>query len=82
MKTFSEVIDKFGIGPLSSILGVEDSHIRTMKARDSIPPEYWGPIIEAAPERGIDGLDWKLLRSLRDTRFAPDMPSRTSVSAK
>lgn len=68
-ETFSQVVDAFGIGALAQLLGVEESHIRTMKARNSIPPEYWGVIIEAAPSREIEGLTFAALREMRTARF-------------
>lgn len=70
MRSFSEIIDKFGAAVLARILKVDESHVRTMKARDSIPPEYWGPVVDNAPEYGIEGLDHHKLRRLRKSRFA------------
>lgn len=57
MQTFASIIDAFG-GPVpfSQAVGVPDSHARTMKARDSIPIEYWQATIDAARERKLDGL--------------------------
>lgn len=69
MNTFSDIIDAFGIAVVAEILGIEESHVRVMKARDSIPPEYWGVLIEQAVKRGIKGLDYRRLRRLRAVRF-------------
>lgn len=72
MKSFASVIDAFGVKVLAELIGVKESHVRVMKARGSIPAEYWGVLIEAAPARGIAGLDFALLRRLRSEKFAPE----------
>lgn len=72
MHSFSEIVDRFGIAALAALLKTDESHVRVMKTRDSIPPEYWGALIEAAPERGIDGLTYPLFRELRSARFNKD----------
>lgn len=69
MRTFSDLIDEFGVADLAKILKVDESHVRTMKARDSVPPEYWGQIIEEAPKHRVRGVSWKTLKALRDSRF-------------
>ena len=69
MKTFSEIFDKFPVADLASLLGVAESHVRTMKARNSIPPEHWGPILEAAPHYDLGGLSYHALKSMRRERF-------------
>ncbi|PZR88383.1 MAG: hypothetical protein DI537_23890 [Stutzerimonas stutzeri] len=71
MDSFSSVIDAFGVKAVAEVLGLKDSHVRVMKARGSIPAEYWGLLIEAAPERGVDGLDFALFRRLRTEKFSP-----------
>ncbi len=69
MESFSELIDKLGVGRLAVVLDVDESHLRTMKARDSVPPEYWGPIIDEARAQRVAGVDWKSLKALRTERF-------------
>jgi hypothetical protein len=69
MRTFSDVIEAFGVAVVADILKLEESHVRVMKTRESIPPEYWGALLEAAPRRGIRGLDYEKLRRLRRARF-------------
>jgi hypothetical protein len=69
MQNFGELIDKLEVDKLAKLLSLPESHIRTMKARDSIPAEYWGQIIEAAAKAGIRGVSWKSLKSFRDQRF-------------
>ncbi len=61
MNSFKQIIDAFTIKSLAEILGVAESHVRTMRARGSIPPEYWSKIIELAPSNigvslTLDGL--------------------------
>lgn len=68
--TFSDIIEKIGNAPLAELLAVEESHVRTMKARDSIPPEYWGLVIEEAERRAIAGVTFEALLHLRKERFA------------
>jgi hypothetical protein len=47
MKNFREIIDAFGIGNFAKLLGVEKSHVRVMKVRNVIPPQYWRKLLEA-----------------------------------
>jgi hypothetical protein len=70
MNTFADVIDAFGVPVVAKTLRLDESHVRTMKARNSIPPEYWGLLLELAEGRGIEGLDYRKFRRLRKARFA------------
>ncbi|WP_040620349.1 hypothetical protein [Rhodovulum sp. PH10] len=76
-KPFSDLIDSIGFEPLAELLGLPESHIRTMKARNSIPPVYWGAIIEAAPSLGFPGLSHAQMRGWRQRRF-----SRTATTER
>lgn len=67
--TFREIIDQIGSSALAKALAVEESHVRVMKARDSIPPEYWGIVIDESAACGIEGVTHEALRNLRGTRF-------------
>lgn len=69
METFSGLIEKLGVARLAVVLDVDESHVRTMKARNSVPPEYWGPIIDEARHQRVAGIDWKSLKALRAVRF-------------
>jgi hypothetical protein len=69
MKTFRGIIDAFGVGAVCDILGLTDSHVRVMKTRDSIPPEYWESLIDAAPHYKVRGLTYKVLFGMRYSRF-------------
>lgn len=72
MDSFASVIDAFGVKVLAELIGVKESHVRVMKARGSIPAEYWGVLIEAARDRGVDGIDFALLRRLRSEKFSTE----------
>ena len=62
MESFSDVIRALGEPPgFAKAVGVAESHARTMKARDSIPPEYWQALVAAAEARGIEGVSLDLL---------------------
>lgn len=67
--SFAEIITAFGFSTLADLFGTSESHIRVMKARCSIPAEYWGIVIEQAPFHGL-GISWNDLKSLRARRFA------------
>ncbi len=67
MDSFQAIIDSFGTAVLAGYFGVEESHVRTMKTRDSIPPEYWDIVVEKWP--GPEPLTHKTLLALRGKRF-------------
>lgn len=69
MKSFADVIDAFGYSALAEILDTKESHVRTMKSRNSIPPRYFGTLAKEAPKRGITSLDLERLHRLQDKRF-------------
>jgi hypothetical protein len=54
---------------LSDLLSVDESHVRVMRARNSIPPEYWSRIVDAAAEHGIEGVTLVDLIRAREDRF-------------
>lgn len=63
MNTFSQVIEAFG-GRFAQAIGVEESHARTMKARDSIPSTRWLDTVRAAEHLGVEGITLDLLARL------------------
>jgi hypothetical protein len=68
METFGAIIDAFGgTSAFGQAIGIPDSHARTMKARDSIPPEHWDRLVKAAIERDIEGISFKRLTEIRST---------------
>ena len=69
MKTFADLIDAFGPGEMAAVLGISRSHVHTMRARNSIPPIYWGLLVDAAPVRGISDLTHAKCRELREGRL-------------
>lgn len=86
MQSFSEIIDAVGIAPLAALLRTTDSHVRAMKTRDSIPPEYWSVLVAAVPP-AVPGLTLQMLADLRAARFPkddspPTAPSDSSEPAK
>lgn len=69
MESFSEIIAVFGTDTLAAALGINLSHVRAMKTRDSIPPEYWARLIDAAREHRVTGITYAKLCDLRAARF-------------
>lgn len=76
--TFKDIIDEIGIAPLAELLSVEESHVRTMKTRDSIPPEYWGLVIDESGRRGMSDVSFSTLRQMRTERFAQTSASEAA----
>jgi hypothetical protein len=68
--TFRELIDKIGVDRLARAFDTDESHVRVMKSRNSIPPVYWGILIEEAASACIRGVTHKKLTMLRGERFA------------
>jgi hypothetical protein len=65
VERFASIIDAFGgAGALAQILGLRDSHVRTMRARNSIPVEYWPALITAAADRGVPGVTFETMARL------------------
>lgn len=63
MNSFSAVIDAFN-GRFADAIGVEESHARTMKARDSIPSTRWKATVDAAQRLEVPGVTLDLLAQL------------------
>lgn len=63
MNSFSAVIEAFD-GHFAEAIGVEESHARTMKARDSIPSTRWMATVDAARRLGVPGVTLDLLARL------------------
>jgi hypothetical protein len=65
MDSFSDLIDKLGgAAAVAVVLGIPESHARTMKARDSIPVERWERVVGAAKARGLSGVTYEALTKL------------------
>lgn len=53
MMTFTQIIEDLGgTTQFSRLVGVGESHARTMKARDSVPVTYWPALLEALRNEG------------------------------
>ena len=62
MNSFSEVIAAFGKhSTFAEAIGVEESHARAMKSRDSIPSTRWIATVNAAKKLGVKGVTLDLL---------------------
>lgn len=68
MRTFRDLIDALCAPALAERLGLDESHVRTMRARNSIPPEYWAAVVEMAHDLG-HGLSHEALLTMRAERF-------------
>jgi hypothetical protein len=65
MQSFAALIDLWpDMAVLSSDTGVKESHLRTMKARNSVPPDYWPAFVDSAKRRGIPGVTFDVLAGL------------------
>lgn len=51
--TASDIIEKIGVAELSEAIGKPQSHVRTMKVRNSIPVQYWKETVTAAKKAGL-----------------------------
>jgi hypothetical protein len=62
MDTFSSIIDAFG-GParFAGAINISANHAGVMKARDSIPPEYWPRVVKAADIYGKPEITFEAL---------------------
>jgi cellulase/cellobiase CelA1 len=70
MNSFSAVIEAFS-GRFAEAIGVEESHARTMKARDSIPSTRWMATVDAAQKLGVEGVTLDLLARLDAEKSRP-----------
>lgn len=62
MNSFSEVIAAFGKhSTFAEAIGVEESHARAMKSRNSIPSNRWMATVTAAKKLGIKGVTLDVL---------------------
>lgn len=74
MDSFRSIIDALGTGTISNAIGVPESHVRTMRARDSIPLVYWFDLVEKYPQITIEKL-----RGLRAGRFEETTPTPSTT---
>jgi len=71
MRFVPDLIDAFG-GPtaFAAVIGKKPSTASEMKRNGSVPPKYWRTIVQAAAERGIDGVTYETL-AMMHTPAAP-----------
>jgi hypothetical protein len=71
METFTKIIDAFG-GParFAEAMGITASHAGVMKARQSVPSEYWSRLVSEASHRGIQGITHESLAELAASKRA------------
>ncbi|MGU3540030.1 hypothetical protein [Methylobacterium sp. A54F] len=77
MNSFSDVIDALGIASAAEILGIPESHVRTLKARDSIPPGYFKRLVDSDAGRAA-GIGYDLLYRLRERPASNRRPEQAA----
>lgn len=69
METNVAIIDALGgASQMAGLLGISAQAVSNMKARDSIPPEYWATLVAEAGRRGIEGVTLEVLAGLAARR--------------
>lgn len=65
MDTFEDIIGKFG-GPAkyADAIGIPGFHAQAMKQRNSIPPAYWSDTVDAALNKGFEGITLEKLADI------------------
>ncbi|WP_029002771.1 hypothetical protein [Azorhizobium doebereinerae] len=74
MDTFAKVFELLG-DSAAETLGVEAGHLRTMKARGSIPPEYWAKVQQAICAKG-ETISLEQLQEMRSKALRPSANRR------
>ena len=65
MKTFQHVIDAWpSTRAFGDDVGTTDSHVRTMRARNSIPSGFWEALVKKAAEQGRPEITLELLAAI------------------
>lgn len=65
MNSFQEIIDAWpSVAALAQDLETSDSHVRTMRTRNSIAARFWTRLDAAARKRGIAGVTLERLAEL------------------
>lgn len=74
VKTVVTIIKAFG-GPsaLARLLAVSPQAVTNMRARNSIPSEYWARLVQAAATREIEGITFEALAKIAEQ---PSKPSK------
>ena len=58
MNNFTQIICAFGYASLADSLGISRITVSSWKIRNSIPPQYWMPILTEAKKRDLS-LDYE-----------------------
>ena len=71
MKSVHEIIRKLGGSTaVAAAIGTTQQNVTNMKARGSIPAEYWQVLVSAARQRGVDEVTFELLAKIAHRRRA------------
>jgi hypothetical protein len=69
MDSYIAIIDQWpSIAAFGRDIGVKDVTARAMRARDSIPPEFWTRLVVAAERRRLAGVTYELLAQIAARR--------------
>jgi hypothetical protein len=75
MNTIDEIFAGFsGTSAFAVALGLNLSTASEMRRRSSIPVRYWPKLVEAARERGLDGITFDSLVAMHVPTPAPHDP--------
>jgi len=79
--THAAIIEAIGVAPLAEALDIPASHIRTMKARNSIPVRHWFKTVMAAEAAHLEGVSIELLAKIAGTPEEAAEPSQEASAA-
>ena len=68
LQTFADIIEKFGYAKLAEALGRPEGTVSSWKTRDSIPPDVWSSLVDAAARHGVEGISLDVLAALAEKR--------------
>ena len=81
MKTCSDLIGAYGIQEMADDIGTTYNTITSYRARNMLPHKYFPIIVMRAPMRGLNGITYELLFSLRRGRTPGEKMKRTKRSS-
>lgn len=80
VKDVPDLIGRFGIPVFAALIDVPDSHVRTMKARGSIAPIYWPPIVVGAANKQLPNVSYEfLIRLCFGEPRSPDLAKKVAA---
>ena len=66
MKNFTDIIDLWpSRTDFVNDLDLPENLVHVWASRDTIPPEYWAELVDAAEKRSIEGVTLSVLTALR-----------------